>query len=197
MPDLSQFEHVLRERAGGHCELCSAEDEFGVYEVPPAPTRSVDRCVLLCSACRAQIEGGAPLDPKRWFCLQEAAWSSVPAVQVTSYRLLERLATDESWARDLLEQLYLDDETLAWAKAGVESRDGEARARTLDSNGVELFEGDSVTLIKDLDVKGAGFVAKRGTLVKNIRLTDDPEHVEGVVNKVGIVLKTRFLKKAG
>lgn len=38
-------------------------------------------------------------------------------------------------------------------------------------------------------------MAKRGTLVKGIRLTDDPEHVEGRVNKVAIVLKTRFLKK--
>jgi protein PhnA len=90
MPDLSQFEHALRERAGGHCELCGAEDDLGVREVPPGPASSEDRCVLLCAACRAQIEGDAPLDPKRWFCLQEAAWSEVPAVQVTSYRLLER-----------------------------------------------------------------------------------------------------------
>jgi len=59
-----------------------------------------------------------------------------------------------------------------------------------------LTSGDSVTLIKDLDVKGTSFVAKRGTLVKGIRLTDNPEHVEGRVNKVSIVLKTQFLKKA-
>ena len=57
-------------------------------------------------------------------------------------------------------------------------------------------KGDGVTLIKDLDVKGAGFTAKRGTLVRPIRLTDNPEHVEGKVNKMAIVLKTQFLKKA-
>ena len=72
----------------------------------------------------------------------------------------------------------------------------EPDAETLDSHGTPLASGDSVTLIKDLDVKGAGFVAKRGTLVKNIRLTGDPAHVEGKVNGVAIVLKTQFLKKA-
>jgi protein PhnA len=51
-------------------------------------------------------------------------------------------------------------------------------------------------LIQDLDVKGANFIAKRGTLVKGIRLTNDPACVEGKVNKSVIVLKTRFLKKA-
>ena len=68
--------------------------------------------------------------------------------------------------------------------------------RTFDSNGTELFDGDSVTLIKDLDVKGTSFVAKRGTMVKGIRLTGDPENIDGRVNKISIVLKTCFLKKA-
>ena len=52
-----------------------------------------------------------------------------------------------------------------------------------------------MTLIKDLDVKGAGFTAKRGTVVKNIIVGDDPEHIEGRVNKTKIYLKTCFLKK--
>jgi protein PhnA len=59
-----------------------------------------------------------------------------------------------------------------------------------------LVDGDAVTLIKDLDVKGANFTAKRGTLVKGIRLTDDPALVEGRVNGIAIYLKTAFLKKA-
>lgn len=69
-------------------------------------------------------------------------------------------------------------------------------APTLDSNGTPLTEGDAVTPIKDLDVKGAGFTAKRGTLVKNIHLTDDPGLVEGRVNGMVIVLETGFLKRA-
>ena len=65
-----------------------------------------------------------------------------------------------------------------------------------DSNGNALAEGDSVTVIKDLKVKGTSVTLKRGTLVKNIRLTDDPEEVECNADKVkGLVLKTCFLKK--
>jgi protein PhnA len=196
MPQIQQFEDALRERSGGRCELCGGEAGLTAFAVPPGPALASDRCVLLCTTCLGQIEGSTPLDPKHWFCLREAAWSELPAVQVLSYRLLSRLA-EQPWAGELLDQLYLDEETLAWARAELESREreGEARPRTVDSNGVELADGDSVTLIKDLDVKGAGFVAKRGTTVKGIRLTDDPEHVEGRVNKVAIVLKTRFLKK--
>lgn len=66
-----------------------------------------------------------------------------------------------------------------------------------DSNGTVLQEGDSVTLIKDLPVKGANTTLKRGTLVKNIRLTDNPEEIECRVEKIkGLVLKTCYLKKA-
>ncbi len=64
-----------------------------------------------------------------------------------------------------------------------------------DSNGNILSEGDSVQIIKDLKVKGSSSVLKRGTTVKNIRLTDDDTHIEGRVEKVMMVLKTEFLKK--
>ena len=68
---------------------------------------------------------------------------------------------------------------------------------TRDSNGTILNEGDAVTLIKDLKVKGTSLTLKRGTLVKNIRLTDDPREIECNAEKVkGLVLKTEFLKKA-
>lgn len=66
-----------------------------------------------------------------------------------------------------------------------------------DSNGNILKDGDSVTLIKDLPVKGANVTLKRGTLIKNIRLTHDEENIECNAEKVkGLVLKTCFLKKA-
>jgi protein PhnA len=66
-----------------------------------------------------------------------------------------------------------------------------------DSNGAILKDGDSVTLIKDLKVKGTSVTLKRGTRVKSIRLTDDPAEVECSVDKVkGLVLRTEFLKKA-
>ena len=70
-------------------------------------------------------------------------------------------------------------------------------ADTRDSNGTKLADGDSVTPIKDLKVKGTSEMTKRGTLVKGIRLTDDPGPIECNTKQVkGLVLKTEFLKKA-
>ena len=65
-----------------------------------------------------------------------------------------------------------------------------------DSNGTLLKEGDTVTVIKDLKVRGSSGIIKRGTTVKNIKLTDDPEEVEGKVEKQQMVLRACFLKKA-
>jgi protein PhnA len=66
-----------------------------------------------------------------------------------------------------------------------------------DSNGNLLADGDTVTLIKDLKVKGSTVTLKRGTVIKNIRLTSDEEEIEGRTDKVkGLVLKTCFVKKA-
>ncbi len=65
-----------------------------------------------------------------------------------------------------------------------------------DSNGNLLNEGDTVVVIKDLKVRGSSGVIKRGTVVKNIRLTDDEDEIEGKVEKTVMVLKTCFLKKS-
>ncbi len=68
---------------------------------------------------------------------------------------------------------------------------------TRDSNGNELADGDAVTVIKDLKVKGTSETIKRGTLVKGIRLTGNPAEVECNTKQVkGLVLKTEFLRKA-
>jgi protein PhnA len=68
---------------------------------------------------------------------------------------------------------------------------------TRDSNGTLLADGDNVTLIKDLKVKGTSTTLKRGTLVKGIRLTSNPEEVDCKASGIkGLVLRTEFLKKA-
>ena len=64
-----------------------------------------------------------------------------------------------------------------------------------DSNGTELIDGDAVTVIKDLKVRGSSMVIKRGTKVKSIKLTEDPDEVDCKIDGSGIVLKTCFLKK--
>lgn len=184
----------LVSRSGNLCELCAGTTGLHAFEVTGTNGSGIDTSVLICEVCSAQLGEGAVLDKDHWRCLNNSMWSEYTPVQVLSYRLLYRLK-QEGWARELLEQMYLDDEVLIWAKAELPKESDRDSIRTLDSNGTELQEGDSVTLIKDLDVKGAGFTAKRGTLVKKISLTDNPEHIEGKVNGVQIVLKTCFLKK--
>ncbi|GAA3542176.1 PhnA domain-containing protein [Zobellella aerophila] len=186
------IEQQLTARSGGKCELCGANHRLTPYQIPPAADDGADNSVLLCGTCHDQID--KPEDLNHWRCLNDSMWSQVPAVQIMAWRMLKRLSA-EVWARDLLDMLYLDPELQGWAEAGM-AEDDDDRLPTLDSNGARLAVGDSVTLIKDLEVKGAGFTAKRGTLVKNINLTDNPEHIEGKVNGVQIVLVAKFLKKA-
>lgn len=189
------IESALKKRSESRCELCSADDVgFVVYEVPPGERSGEEAAVLLCAVCSGQISAAEALEVDHWRCLGDSMWSSVPAVQVLSWRMLTRLS-DESWAQDLLEMLYLEEEVLVWAKSSlIEVDDGDESA-CYDSNGVALANGDSVTLIKDLVVKGANFTAKRGTSVKNISLADNPEQVEGRVNGIRVVLVSAFLKK--
>ncbi|PIR21052.1 MAG: PhnA domain protein [Deltaproteobacteria bacterium CG11_big_fil_rev_8_21_14_0_20_47_16] len=179
------------------CELCTAETDVSTYEVPKVGQVAFENAVQICATCRQQIENQEALDPNHWRPLAGSIWSENPAVKVLAWRILKRLSS-EHWATDLFDQLYMEDDLLAWAQAGHvdDASDASASSNTRDSNGVALLDGDSVTLIKDLDVKGANFTAKRGTLVKNISLTDDPALISGRVNGAQIFLKTCFLKKA-
>ena len=180
----------LMQRSEGKCELCGSDNDLRVYEVAGSNS---DNEIVICSECASSIDNPTS-NPNHWHCLNESMWSSVPAVQVVAYRILSNLV-DEGWPRDLLDMLYLEPEVEAWAKEGLGSSEDD-KEPTRDCNGVILNEGDSVTIIKDLDVKGAGFTAKRGTVVKNIHLTDKPTEIEGKVNGVKIVLLSKFLKKA-
>jgi len=187
-------EQTLLTRSDSKCELCTSESNLSVYEVPPTSDGSADQAILVCDTCLDQIENPDNMDANHWRCLNDSMWTQVPAVQVMAWRQLKRLSS-EVWAQDLLDMLYLDDETQTWASA-TETAEVDAESASFDSNGTPLNAGDSVTLIKDLEVKGAGFTAKRGTLVKGISLTDNPEHIEGRVNGTRIVLLTKFLKKS-
>jgi len=186
-------EQALIKRSNHSCELCTANENLTVFPVPPTSDLSAQQCILLCQTCQNQIEGGAELDINHWRCLNDSMWSQEPAVQVVSYRMLHKLSS-ESWAQDALEMIYMEDDVKTWAEQGIaaEQREGPTR----DSNGAELNDGDDVTLIKDLKVKGANFTAKQGTLVRGITLTDNPEHIEGKVNGTRIVLVSAYLKKA-
>jgi len=185
----------LHTRSESKCELCSATENLSVYEVPPNSNGGLDQSVLICNTCQDQIENPANVDVNHWRCLNDSMWSQEPPVQVMAWRMLTRLRA-EGWPQDLLEMLYLDDETLSWARATGEGLDDEDRVIHKDSNGNILEAGDTVTLIKDLEVKGANFTAKRGTAVRNISLSpDNAEHIEGRVDGQQIVILTKFVKK--
>jgi protein PhnA len=189
-------ETTLRLRSNSKCELCGSSEQLVVYEIPPDSDASPDQCVLICTTCHEQVDDPQTMDVHHWRCLNESMWSQEPPVQIMAWRLLTRLSA-EGWSRDLLDMLYLDEETLAWAKSAGDGQGEETGIKHLDSNGAILEAGDTVTLVKDLNVKGAGFTAKRGTAVRNISLVPDtPEHIEGRVNGQQIVILTKFVKKS-
>lgn len=189
-------EKEIQTRSGSKCEFCGATGELKVYEVPPTSNGKADECVLVCATCLEQIENPEKMDANHWRCLNDSMWNPVPAVQVMAWRLLHRL-NQADWSHDLLDMLYLDEETLAWAQATGEGVSADDVVKHIDSNGVVLQAGDTVVLIKDLDVKGAGFTAKRGTAVRGIKLVaDNPEHIEGRVEGQQLVLLTKFVKKS-
>ena len=187
---------LLLSRSESKCELCAATDDLSVYNVPPHSDDNADTCVLICGVCHEQIDDPDKVDANHWRCLNDSMWSQVPAVQVMAWRMLTRLRA-EGWTQDLLDMLYLDEDTLSWAQATGEGDSDEDAVKHLDSNGAVLTAGDTVTLIKDLNVKGAGFTAKRGTAVRGISLVpDNAEHIEGRVEGQHIVILTKFVKKS-
>jgi len=190
------IEKALQTRSESKCELCGAIDELGVYEVPSSADDSADSCVLLCGICRGQIDEPDTADANHWRCLNDSMWSQVPAVQVMAWRMLTRLR-GEGWPQDLLDMMYLEDDVKTWAEAAGDAEDEADVVKHVDSNGTVLQAGDTVTLIKDLNVKGGGFTAKRGTAVRGISLVaDNAEHIEGRVSGQLIVILTQFVKKS-
>ena len=73
----------------------------------------------------------------------------------------------------------------------------ETPMETRDANGTLLAEGDTVSVVKDLKVKGSSSVVKRGSVFKGIHLTDDPDLIEVRSKEIkGLVLRTEFVRKA-
>ena len=162
----------LEDRSGSKCELCGALDNLIIYEVPPVSTGGMDGSLLACTTCIDQINDPEKTEANHWRCLNDSMWSEYPAVQAVAWRMLSRMK-DEGWPQNLLDMLYLDEETLKWAKATGEGLEEVDKIIHRDVNGVILEAGDSVVLIKDLKVKGSSMVAKQGTAVRRISLDPD------------------------
>lgn len=190
---LMSIEKSVAERSGNCCELCGSSEALSLFVVAPKAGLNADEVVHVCKVCKDQLTEEVPVDANHWRCLNDSMWSEVPAVKVVAYRMLNALKA-EGWPVDLLEMMYLDDETLAWAKSGVQ--DDSEKLVHRDSNGAILNNGDTVVIIKDLNVKGANFTAKRGTAVRNITLVHDhADQIEGRVEGQKIVILTQYVKK--
>ena len=107
------------------------------------------------------------------------------------------MAAEESTDESADDYVY-DEASGEWLPAA------DLRARTVAADTIEvrdavgnlLADGDQVTLIKDLDVKGAGQTLRRGTLIKSIRLTGDPQEIDCKFDGIkGLVLRAEFVKK--
>lgn len=165
------------------CPLCTSPDVPLISH--PVSGGPADAAVSICAICTDALD---PPVGDHFRVLASTMWSDDTAVQVLAARTLAKL--DTPWARDLLDQLYLDDDTQAWADNVA------AVTAHKDAHGAPLQAGDTVVLIKDLPVKGAGFTAKRGTAVRGIALVpDNAAHIEGRVEGQRIVILTAFVKR--
>lgn len=111
----------LARRAKSRCEITGARGVRLVpYEVPPVSgDPDIERTILVSEACMEMIGHPERMHGRDWQCLVGAAWSELPAVQVTAWRMLRELAKREDWAREALDEIHLDPEIEEWAGADV------------------------------------------------------------------------------
>ena len=167
------------------CELCNSNNELSLYEVSGRDNINI----TVCSICDSQLKDDNKIDDLHWHCLNDSMWSENDAVKVVAFRMLTKLKN-----QDALDMIYLEDDVRNWALSSIGIIDEDIDIKK-DANGNILSVGDSITIMKDLDVKGSNIVAKRGTVVKNIRIGNVSGHIEGKINGTSIYLKCEFIKK--
>ncbi|MCF6189341.1 MAG: PhnA domain-containing protein [Cocleimonas sp.] len=188
---IDSIDGALLKRGDSKCELCKSDEDLSAYDIPPITQRSLDKSILVCSSCLHQIEETEEMDPNHWRCLNDSMWSEIAAVQVMSWRILNRLnGLGLGWPDELLEMLYIEDDVKKWAMANMRPVDEP----TVDINGVPFTVGCSAVMTKDMYITGANFTAKRGAVVKNIGLTNKSTSIDGNLNGFRIVLGTGYLK---
>lgn len=111
----------LARRAKSKCEITGAAGvPLWPYEIPPvAEEPDMERTLLVSEECREALEHPQRLAGRGWQCLAEAVWSESPAVQVVAWRMLAELAKREDWAREVLDEVFLEPEVEEWARAGA------------------------------------------------------------------------------
>lgn len=180
---------ALKERSNGTCELCTTEDAAIAYAVSPKNNDAIENEVAICQTCLSAMEDAGSV--MHWHCLAGSIWNTEPSVQALSYRLLYKYK-DQEWATEIINSVELDEAVSNWALSAF-----EVKAVHVDSNGTELVSGDTVVLTQGLNVKGANFMAPKGTIVRKIRLVaDNHEQIEGKINEQTIVILTKYVRKS-
>jgi len=185
----------LQTRSNNACELCSSNDEHLIaYAVPPKNNDSNDNIVVLCNNCLTKIAAADYTDTNHWRSLTGSIWSEIPAIQALSFKILSKLKA-EDWAIETLESVFIDESVLEWANAEDELEASKIIHK--DSYGVVLETGDTVILTQNLNVKGANFIAPKGTTVRKIRLVaENAEQIEGKIEGDTIVILTKYVRKS-
>lgn len=178
---------ALKARNQGQCELCNEAPATIEYTVSPKSDEPANQ-VAICTTCESHLNDENAVN--YWRCLEGSIWSTEPAVQALSYRLLHQYQAT-GWVSELLSSIDLDEETVRWAMTAY-----EVAAVHKDAYGNTLENGDTVVLTQALNVKGTNFTASKGTVVRKIKLVaDNTEQIEGKINEQVIVILTKFVKK--
>jgi protein PhnA len=178
----------LNERCQGICELCSTLPAIHEFTVSPRNDDSINNQVALCDSCLSAMD--VKDNGNYWRCLEGSIWSAEPSIKALSYRLLHAYR-DQEWANDAIQSVEFDENTVQWALSAFDIADVHK-----DAYGNVLETGDNVVLTQVLNVKGANFMAAKGTIVKKIKLVaDNVEQIEGKINDQTIVILTKYVKK--
>lgn len=179
----------LNDRCQGLCELCTTATAVHEYAVSPKNNDVIENEVALCDTCLTNID--ADNVDIHWQCLAGSIWNTEPSVQALTYRILYA-NKDKEWANDIMSSVELDETVITWAVSSFIKE-----AIHVDSNGTPLENGDTVVLTQVLNVKGANFMAPKGTVVRKIRLVpDNTDQIEGKVNEQTIVILTKYVRKS-
>lgn len=115
---LSLFGKDLTRRARSCCELCGTSGaKLSIYELAPIPKEpEFERCVFICELCSGSLDNPKQLVADYWRFLSQTIWSETPAAQVLAARILDFISRSETWAGDILEEAYLDEEIVERVK---------------------------------------------------------------------------------
>jgi protein PhnA len=185
----------LATRSNNCCELCStASTDLTAYAVPPKNNDAIENEVALCATCLQNITTANFTDANYWRCLSGSIWSEVPAVQALSFKILTKLKSHD-WAMEAMEAVVLDEAVINWANAEDDLE--AAKVIHKDAYGVVLQSGDTIILTENLNIKGANFIASKGTTVRKIKVVpNNAEQIEGKIEGDTIVILTKFVRKS-